>query len=149
GDGQPGKKIWVLENQAAFRAGTGDAVIADPKFAGIGHVKAGNQPQQRGLAAPAWPDNRDEFARGDGKIRGAQGHIANRGVSQRGETLRRADDTKGRALFQTLILRHHLIIPFCQPSTRSRTLNRIVMMVEKNAAIMMSAAKTLPYSAQP
>src|SRR5207302_8821767 len=44
---------------------------------------------------------------------------------------------------------YHLITPFCQTSTRSRTLNNMVMIVEKNAAMMMSAAKTLPYSAQP
>ena len=36
--------------------------------------------------------------------------------------------------------RYHLIIPFCQTSTRSRTLNSSVMMVEKNAAMMTSAA---------
>src|SRR5204863_6019772 len=44
---------------------------------------------------------------------------------------------------------YHLIIPFCQTRTRSRTLKSTVMMVEKKAAIMMSAAKTFPYSAQP
>src|SRR5207249_12315211 len=44
---------------------------------------------------------------------------------------------------------YHLIIPFCQTRTRSRTLKSTVMMVEKKAAMMMSAAKTFPYSAQP
>src|SRR3954470_22691572 len=39
--------------------------------------------------------------------------------------------------------------PFCQTRTRSRTLKSTVMMVEKNAAMMTSAAKTFPYSAQP
>ena len=36
--------------------------------------------------------------------------------------------------------RYHLIIPFCQTSTRSRTLKSTVMIVEKNAAMMTSAA---------
>src|SRR4051812_19355802 len=39
--------------------------------------------------------------------------------------------------------------PFCQTSTRSRSLKRAVMIVEKNAAMITSAAKTLLYSAQP
>src|SRR4029077_19233437 len=44
---------------------------------------------------------------------------------------------------------YHLITPFCQTSTRSRTLKSNVMIVEKKAAIITSAAKTFPYSAQP
>src|SRR5437868_14262098 len=44
---------------------------------------------------------------------------------------------------------YHLITPFCQTGTRSRTLNNMVMIVEKKAAIMTRAAKTLPYSAKP
>src|SRR5437763_9185385 len=39
--------------------------------------------------------------------------------------------------------------PFCQTRTRSRTLNSKVMIVEKNAAMIISAANTFPYSAQP
>ena len=35
---------------------------------------------------------------------------------------------------------YHLMTPFCQTSTRSRTLKRAVMMVEKKAAMMTSAA---------
>ena len=34
---------------------------------------------------------------------------------------------------------YHLIIPFCHARTRSRTLNKAVMMVEKNAAMIISA----------
>src|SRR5207237_2346444 len=45
--------------------------------------------------------------------------------------------------------RYHLITPFCQTRARSRILNSKVMIVEKNAAMIMSAAKTFPYSAQP
>src|SRR4029434_1825665 len=44
---------------------------------------------------------------------------------------------------------YHLIIPFCQTSRRSRILNKSVIRVEKNPAMMTRAAKTLPYSAQP
>src|SRR5882724_10618328 len=44
---------------------------------------------------------------------------------------------------------YHLIIPFCQTSRRSRILNKSVIRVEKKAAMMIRAAKTLPYSAQP
>src|SRR6476620_7799066 len=39
--------------------------------------------------------------------------------------------------------------PFCQTSMRSRILNRSVIKVEKKPAIIISAAKTLAYSAQP
>src|SRR4051812_15458706 len=39
--------------------------------------------------------------------------------------------------------------PFCQTRTRSRNLKSAVMIVEKNAAMITSAAKTFPYSAQP
>src|SRR5438309_3931631 len=41
------------------------------------------------------------------------------------------------------------MMPFCQTSMRSRILNRSVIRVEKKPAIIISAAKTLPYSAQP
>src|SRR5262249_61632758 len=44
---------------------------------------------------------------------------------------------------------YHLITPFCQTSTRSRSLNSPVMMLEKNPAIITRAPKTFPYSAQP
>src|SRR5205809_6553750 len=44
---------------------------------------------------------------------------------------------------------YHLMIPFCQTSRRSRILNKSVISVEKKAAMMMRAAKTLPYWAQP
>src|SRR5213082_3092890 len=57
-----------------------------------------------------------------------------------------ANHQRGRFNFSR---RYHLITPFCQTRTRSRTLNRTVMIVEKNAAMMMSAAKTFPYSAHP
>ena len=35
---------------------------------------------------------------------------------------------------------HHLMTPFCQTNTRSRSLKSIVMIVEKKAAMMISAA---------
>src|SRR5581483_6050253 len=45
--------------------------------------------------------------------------------------------------------RYHLMIPFCHTSMRSRALKSKVMTLEKNAAMMINAAYTLPYSAQP
>src|SRR4029077_18857049 len=64
-----------------------------------------------------------------------------------GETLAHFDDVQ-RGRFQNRG-RYHLMTPFCQTSTWSRTLKSTVMIVEKNAAMMMRAAKTFPYSAQP
>src|SRR5205814_5299925 len=44
---------------------------------------------------------------------------------------------------------YHLMTPFCQTNNRSRSLNKTLIMVEKNAAMITSAANTFPYSAQP
>src|SRR5213075_688952 len=57
-----------------------------------------------------------------------------------------ANNERGRFCFDD---GYHLITPFCQTKTRSRILKSRVMIVEKNAAMMIRAAKTFPYSAQP
>ena len=48
------------------------------------------------------------------------------------DTVARGDGIGGRG--------YHLIVPFCQTSTRSRTRKSTVMIVEKNAAMMIKAA---------
>src|SRR5437762_14185057 len=68
-------------------------------------------------------------------------------IIRRRETL--ADFVKAERRGFTFGDGYHLITPFCQTSTRSRTLNNTVIIVEKKAAMMISAAKTFPYSAHP
>src|SRR5688500_3458190 len=55
---------------------------------------------------------------------------------------------KSRA-FGDCVRSYHLMTPFCHARTRSRTLKRTVMMVEKSADMIARAANTLLYSAQP
>src|SRR5581483_1360710 len=76
-----------------------------------------------------------------------QSKAARKRIIGRGETF--GDPAQRERRGFGLSERYHLITPFCQTSTRSRTLKSNVIMLEKNAAMMMSAAKTFPYSAQP
>src|SRR4051794_10829318 len=40
---EPGKKIWILKNEAPFRARIGNWSRADQKFARIGRIEAGKK----------------------------------------------------------------------------------------------------------
>ena len=140
--GEPREKIRVLENEAALALGPVIGSVPTHSSPELGRVEAGDQPQQRGFAAAARADERDQLAGADCRAtttverertrrRPAQtkrlAHVAH---AQRGAF---GDDCgRGRG--------YHLIIPFCQTSTRSRTLKSSVMIVEKNAAMMTSAA---------
>src|SRR6185436_11168682 len=72
-----------------------------------------------------------------------QSNSANFHAIRRGKIFSHVHDAKRRAFGRNDCrnLGYHLITPFCQTSTRSRTVN--------NAVMMIKAAKTFPYSAQP
>ena len=58
---QPWKKIRVLKNKTAARAGTFDRLSADVKLTGARSVQTGDESQKRGFAAPAGADERDQL----------------------------------------------------------------------------------------
>src|SRR5882724_4258286 len=60
---KPGKQIWILKNEATFRARLVDWVRANQKFARVGKFQTGNESQQGRLAAPAWANERNQFSR--------------------------------------------------------------------------------------
>src|SRR5438552_2621365 len=150
-DRQPGKKVWVLKDQAAFGAGAGNPFNADPEFARVGRVEAGDEAEESGLAAAAGANDRDQFSRRHREGHSVQSRCADSVVAGGRKILADALDTE-RGAFGGGIAGgggYHLMTPFCQTSTRSRSLNRTVMIVEKKAAMMTRAAYTFPYSAQP
>ena len=79
-DGQPREKVRVLKNEAALRARAGDPFRPIQQFAGLRNVEAGDQAQQRGLAATARADDRDQFAGRDGKRYARRGRASLRPV---------------------------------------------------------------------
>src|SRR5206468_2344110 len=107
-----------------------------------GRVEAGDKAKERGLAAAAGPDQRNQFSCGGGEADPGQSDRADIGVARRRKILLNAYDAE-RGTFNCGIARghgYHLMVPFCQTSTRSRVLNSRVMMVEKNAAMITRAA---------
>src|SRR3989442_5535147 len=150
-NGEPGEKVWVLKHQTALGAGASDGLSADPELTRVGRVQAGDEAKEGGFAAAAGADQSDQFPGSDRKGNLVQGQDADRGVVGRRKILADPEDTE-RGAFGCRIVRgrcYHLMVPFCQTSTRSRSLKSKVMMVEKKAAMMIKAAKTFPYSAQP
>lgn len=129
---EPWKQIRILKNKSALSIRTGDLLWADQKFSGIGEIEAGDETQQRGFSAAARADKRNKFA----------GAERDRDLIQHGPPLKRIAGRRKTLTDFTQPERgcYHLIIPFCQTSTRSRSLKSKVMMVEKNAAMMTSAA---------
>src|SRR5690348_11513799 len=150
-DRQPGEEIGVLKDQPALRAGAGDRLIAHEQFAGRWLVQTRNQPKERGFPTAAGADERNELTWGNVEIDAAE-RFDRRAIGRK-IALADAPRRDGRrhvsryplALGPGLLcdLRYHLIVPFCQTSTRSRALKRTVIMVEKKAAMMTRAAKTL------
>ena len=136
-NGQPGKKVWILKNQTALGARFRDELIVEPRFAGIGGVQAGDQAEQGGLSATAGSDQRHQRALCELEADAFQGKnmqiISRSAFEAFGNPL----NTQGGAFRPR---RYHLITPFCQTRTRSRTLKSSVMMVEKNTAMITNAA---------
>ena len=101
-------------------------------------LQSGDQAEQGGLAAAAWPQQRDEFAGSDGKI----DRIEHRQrlpmkielmVDHR-QPDRRATHCGGH---------YHRSRPFCQDSSRSRRRNSSVIRPLHISAITISAAYML------
>ena len=119
---QPRKQIWILKNETTFRARLVDWVRANQKFARVGRIETGNETKQGGLAAAARADERNQFSRRrvDNEISSQSLPARERIVGHRKAFADLANAERGRfGLGQC----YHLMIPFCQTSTRSRTLN--------------------------
>src|ERR1043166_3630013 len=147
---QPRKKGWILENQAALGARARNSFLAHPKFAAARRIQPGNQTEQSRFTTTARSNYRDQFSRLRRQGNGVQRQRAHFGIVRRRKIFCDLAHAQRRAFRRNSLQRaYHLIMPFCQTRTRSRTLNSTVMIVEKNAAMMINAAKTFPYSAQP
>src|SRR6185503_19399797 len=146
---EPWEQAGILEDQSPFSAGCGNRFGAHPKLTRVRRVESGDQPQESGLAAAAWADKRDEFSRADGDRHPVERVRVGGGIIRGREVFAHFHDAKRRTFDETALGgRHHLMIPFCHTSTRSRSFKSNVMIVEKNTAMMTSAAKTFAYSAQ-
>jgi hypothetical protein len=66
--GQPGQKRMVLEHHGALGRGTLDLAVGAQQHARARRGEAGNQVEQRRLAAARVPDQRDEIALGDTQV---------------------------------------------------------------------------------
>ena len=141
-DGEPREKIGILKDEPAFRARLGNRLGTDGDLAGRGARETGNHSQQGRFSATARPDNRNQLPCRDGERYVVQGQRTGRhSTVERLEFLRDVPDSD-RGCFvpaASSIITYHLITPFCQTRTRSRTLKSSVMMVEKKAAITTKA----------
>ena len=63
----------ILEHDAAVHAAPGDRLAADPDFARGGREEAGDDVEQRRLAAAGRADDAQEFRRGEAEARGLDG----------------------------------------------------------------------------
>ena len=50
---QPRKKIWILEDEAALSVRADDWFRTNQQCAGVGGIEAGDEAEERGLAAAA------------------------------------------------------------------------------------------------
>ena len=64
---EPWKKVWVLENETAFRTGSDNFFFTDEQLAGIWKIQTGDESQQCGFPATARTDQRDQLSGGYGK----------------------------------------------------------------------------------
>jgi len=71
--GQPGQQRVVLEHHAALGAGAGDFLVVADQAALGGQQQAGDQVEQRGLAAARVPDQGNELALVDLQVDVPQG----------------------------------------------------------------------------
>ena len=121
-----------MKNKSTLSIRTCDRLCADEQLSRIGKIEAGNEAQQRGFSTATRADKRNKFAGVERDRDLIQRQPPRKRIVGRGKTLTDFTQPEGRC--------YHLIIPFCQTSTRSRSLKSKVMMVEKNAAMMTSAA---------
>src|SRR5215469_399220 len=129
-------------NQTALGVRTGDHLTANAKFARARKIESGDQAKKRRLAARTGTNNGNELAGGDRKRDAIQCQRALIRPILRSEILSYVGDVQRRAFLSNAADEccYHFITPFCQASTRSRSLNKAVIMVEKKAAIISSAA---------
>jgi len=139
-DSEPRKEIWILKNETAFRTRLVDWVRANQKFAAMSRNRV-DLPQPLG---PMSETNSPGAIDSEILLRACRRVSGWSGAPKAFADLLNAK--RGRFV---LSQGYRLIIPFCQTSKRSRILNKSVIRVEKKPAMMMRAAKTLPYSAQP
>ena len=59
----PRQQPWLLEHETDPRVGTGHRRPVELDRAAVGGQEPGHQPQQRALAAPVRPDDRDDLSR--------------------------------------------------------------------------------------
>src|SRR6185312_16708655 len=71
-DSAPGQQIVGLEDEAAIGAGVGHHTAVEAHRPAARRLEAGDDAQQRGLAAAARPDDGDELAGADREVDGAQ-----------------------------------------------------------------------------
>src|SRR5512138_2238821 len=72
-DGEPRKQARLLKHDAAICADPGARTAVDANLAAMFDVEAREEPEQRGLAATARADDRNELVRLDAKIEIANG----------------------------------------------------------------------------
>ena len=139
-DGEPREEIRVLKNQTTFCAGARNPLGADRDFARARKDETGNEAEKGGFAATAGTHNRYELPCCHGERDIIQG--SNADAVSRWEMLAYMSHPQRRGLAGGRIIGdgYHLMTPFCQTSTRSRTLKSTVMMLEKNPAIITRAA---------
>src|SRR5262245_28463254 len=139
---EPREEIRILKNQTAFGTRCRDRFRPDPKLAGVGRVQAGDEPKQRRFTTATGADQGDQFARLHRERQCVQCVRTNLGIVRSREALAHIRDAERRAFVWSRIRgsRYHLMTPFCQTSMRSRALKSRVMMVEKNTAMIASAA---------
>jgi hypothetical protein len=66
-NGEPWKKVWILENQTAFSTGSGDWLGANQELAGVGRIEARDQTEQSRFTATARTNERDHLPGGKRK----------------------------------------------------------------------------------
>src|SRR2546430_15773099 len=96
-DSQPGEQVWVLKDETALGAWTGDAFVANSKFAGVGEVEAGDEAKKGGFATTARTENGNEFARSERERDILEGENANFGMVWGRKVFGDAKDTEGSA----------------------------------------------------
>src|SRR5439155_19776183 len=139
---QPGKQVGILKNQTPFGARAGNRFSTHLKLTRVGGVKAGDEAKESGFAASARSHERNQFSRRDRERHVVECVRAPGGVLWRGEMFAHFLDAQRGAFGERARCGkdYHLMTPFCQTRTRSRTLNSTVMIVEKNAAMITRAA---------
>src|SRR5262249_53136680 len=130
---QPRKKIRILKYQSATGAGSSNPLSSNRQFSGVWQIQTRDQAEKRRFSAATRANEANQIARAN-----FQGHGLKR---QEFRSICGSKPFADIANSQRLALvcrfgvrGYHLITPFCQTSTRSRTRKSSVMMEEKKMA---------------